>query len=258
MFDCAMTIDVEWAHPEVLADLCSLLDRHAVRATFFCTHPGIELGRHEGALHPNFRRCGDGMQNALRALGPGASETALQRRVLGQLSSWYPQARGVRAHSLFYDSSLLPLYAACGIAYDSSYCLFLKDNLAPAWKECAILELPVYYMDHLDLLQEATRFELANIPLALPGLKIFDFHPNLVYINAESTDHYAASKAVYGDPAALRRLRHGGRGVRSLFVELIETLSQRTDWLTLSELHAAWLAGHPYPYRTYVDAGAGS
>ena len=50
------TVDVEWAHPAVLQDVRDLFDMHGVRATFFCTHAGIDVGPHERGLHPNYRR----------------------------------------------------------------------------------------------------------------------------------------------------------------------------------------------------------
>ena len=43
----ALTVDVEWAHSDVLADIVRLFDEHEVKATFFCTHvviPGQERG----------------------------------------------------------------------------------------------------------------------------------------------------------------------------------------------------------------------
>lgn len=43
--ETVISIDVEWAHPEVLADVVRLLDEREIRATFFCTHEGIRLFR---------------------------------------------------------------------------------------------------------------------------------------------------------------------------------------------------------------------
>jgi len=35
-----LSVDEEWANPEVLADLRRLFDERGLRATFFCTQPG--------------------------------------------------------------------------------------------------------------------------------------------------------------------------------------------------------------------------
>jgi hypothetical protein len=61
MNDVVISIDVEWAHPEVQADVVRLLAERNLRATFFCTHAGISVPGHERALHPNFRRRGNSL-----------------------------------------------------------------------------------------------------------------------------------------------------------------------------------------------------
>ena len=63
------TVDVEWAHPAVLQDIRDLFDGHGVRATFFCTHGGIDVGPHERGLHPNYRGNGSTLKE-LRANQP--------------------------------------------------------------------------------------------------------------------------------------------------------------------------------------------
>src|ERR1700685_2467539 len=65
-----LSVDVEWAHDEVLADLVGLLDARGLKATFFCTHAGVSVAGHERALHPNFLRDGD----VLRRVGPVGAE----------------------------------------------------------------------------------------------------------------------------------------------------------------------------------------
>src|SRR4051812_40862134 len=68
-----LTVDVEWAHPVVLADLVSLFNEAGVAATFFVTHAGVELPGHERGLHPNFRRNGDSYRALLGSRPAGAS-----------------------------------------------------------------------------------------------------------------------------------------------------------------------------------------
>ena len=47
-----------------------------------------------------------------------------------------------------------------------------------------VLELPTYYIDHSDINAGYTNFEPSALGLDRPGLKVFDFHPNTVFINA--------------------------------------------------------------------------
>src|SRR5215470_17215033 len=147
------TVDVEWAADEVLADLRGLFDQYGVCATFFVTHAKVETPGHERGLHPNFRRNGD----TYRLLRERRGDTAL---------AFAPEAKGLRTHSLYYDSTLLPLYNRLGLEYDCSYNMPLVDGLRPFWKHHDIVEIPTYYGDHFDLTTGATGFDVSGLWLA--------------------------------------------------------------------------------------------
>lgn len=233
----AITVDTEWAHPVVLADLLAILDAYDVAATLFCTNPVDDHGRHELAIHPNFRRGGDATRAAVeRDPHAARNDVSLYRAVLADLRRAFPDAVGSRSHSLIYDSALLPELAAAGFRYDSTYMTPLR-SVEPFWKEHGILEIPIYYMDHVDLMTGATGFRLDRLGLDRPGLKVFDFHPNMVFIDARSESQYLESKASYHDPDRLRSFRGEGGGVRSLLVALLEHVrSENVPYVTLSEV----------------------
>jgi hypothetical protein len=237
--DVCVTIDVEWAHPDVLADVRALLDERSIAATFFCTHAGIDLPNHERALHPNFRRTGN---SALEGAPADllANDQAFYRHIMSTASAWYPDAVGVRAHSLIADSALLPIYRDFGLRYDSSYMLPLTPGLAPVARACGVVELPIYYMDHWDLSEKATGFTLDRLALSASGLKILDFHPNLIAINAASSADYEACRPHYHDPEWLRAHRRPGRGVRTLFLEVLDALAGRGRAARLGDVDADW------------------
>jgi hypothetical protein len=228
----------------VLADTVRLLDEHGVRATFFCTHAGIQVPGHERALHPNFRRRGDLLQDLRRRLGDEyvhAADNEVYRHVLDTTRAFCPEAKGVRAHSLYYDTQLLPLYRASGLQYDSSYSMLLVDGIRPFFKEHDILEVPIYYMDHLDLMERRTGCDVRQMQLARCGLKVFDFHPNMVYTNAPTCEFYERAKAFYRDPERLHAVRHPGRGVRSLLLELLAAIArQHLLTATLGDVNTLW------------------
>jgi hypothetical protein len=223
----ALTVDVEWAHPAVLADTVQLIESRGLRATFFCTHAGVEVPGHERALHPNFRRTGNTTvaPDVLRAAA--LDDLAFYRAALAAAQAWCPEARGVRAHSLISDSDLFPIYADAGLEYDSGCFLPLAPGLAPVWRGSGIVEMPLYYMDHWDVREQATGFAVDGLGLARPGLKVVTFHPNLVYLNA-ATPWLAAH-------------RNSGRGVRTLFLSLLDRLAGHQTPL-LSDVNAAWRA----------------
>lgn len=239
------TVDVEWAHPAILQDLRGLFDDFGVRATFFCTHGGIDVGPHERALHPNYRRNGSTVKELTARIGEHAAaridESTLYRHVLRTTLSFAPEARGVRSHSLFYDSLMIPLYREFGLEYDSSYQLPLTLDLRPIWKEYEVLELPIYFADHFELKTGATGFDITRLHLDCPGLKIINLHPNMVFLNAVSDDHYITTKAFYHDRQRLLEARFPGRGIRSMVLDLLEHVAKKKlPTSTLAEVSDAW------------------
>lgn len=244
-----LTFDVEWSTQGVIDDICSLLDERALKATFFVTHDGVHVGHHERGLHPNFRRNGE----TYRALATAAtcSDEVLYRHVVRRTHAFAPEALGARSHSLFFDSQLLPIYAAEGLQYDATLRLELEPNLRPFWKQFGILEIPTYYADYYDMVEQRTAFDVRSLELAAPGLKVMDFHPNLVYINAPSVAFYDATRPFYKDAGRLSAARYSGRGTRTLFVELIDAIAAHSvPTATMGEINAA--CQQVKPRRSYV------
>jgi Polysaccharide deacetylase len=240
-----LTCDVEWAAPPVLDDFRGLLDERGLKATFFCTHPGVDVGSHERGLHPNFRWSGDTLKELgiRNDKGERSDDTAIFRHVVATTKAFAPEAKGVRAHSLHYDSVLLPLYHEFGLEYDSSYQIPLVSRLRPFWKENDLLEMPIYFNDHFELKTSATGFDFKLLKLDQPGLKVMNFHPNVVFINAVSTAHYLESKTRYHDLERLRALRHPGRGSRTMLMELFDHIVDTgLPTATLGEINARWRA----------------
>ena len=82
-------------------------------------------------------------------------------------------------------------------------------------------------MDHIDLIHKMTDLRIESLRLDQGRLKVFDFHPNLVFINARSNDDYLASKPFYHDVERLAAMRQPGRGIRTLFFELLDFVAAR-------------------------------
>jgi peptidoglycan/xylan/chitin deacetylase (PgdA/CDA1 family) len=239
------TVDVEWAHPAVLNEMIALFDGYGVRATFFCTHAGVDVGAHERGLHPNYRRNGTTLKELAAGIGAARAafmdESDLYRHVLSTTLQFAPEAKGARSHSLFYDSLLIPLYREFGLEYDSSCQLPLSPGLRPIWKEYDVLELPIYFSDHFELKSGATGFDVALMHLDRPGLKIINLHPNMFYVNATSDEHYISTKSFYHDPDRLLHARQSRRGIRPMVIDLLEYIASRNcPTATLGEINAAW------------------
>lgn len=240
------TVDVEWAHSEIVDDLRILFDQHGVAATFFVTHAGVEVPGHERGIHPNFRRNGD----TYRAL-PDAynrSDDEVHHHIVSRTLSFAPEAKGVRAHSLYYDSTLLPLYRRLGIEYDCSYQMPLLEGLRPFWKHHDIVEIPTFYADHLDIIEGLSGFEPERLRLDRPGIKVLDFHPNIVFLNAATDAFYGSTKHAYHDPKQLRVLRNPGAGIRTLLLKTLEyVVSRRIPTATMGGINASWRVAQDRP-----------
>jgi hypothetical protein len=240
-----LSFDVEWAAPEVIADIVTALDERSLRATFFCTHEGIEVPGHERGIHPNFRRGGDTLAALELELGlpkfSTLSEQELFSLVINHTLKFCPEAQGVRTHSLFFELLILPAIKEAGLKYDSSYLLPFQPHLRPFDAMWNVTELPIYYMDHLDLVNGLTSFDLTELKADSQGMKIFNFHPQLFFLNSPDDAHYQKSKPNYNDAELLLKQRHKGKGVRNLTLDLLDHLAVRDDPpVTMLELANAW------------------
>lgn len=244
-----LTVDVEWAEPEVIEDLRALFNQHGVKATFFVTHAGVEVPGHERGIHPNFRRNGDTYRALRQRHGEATDrleETDVFEHVVATTIAFAPEAKGVRAHSLFYESTLMPIYKAHGIEYECSYLMPLVPNLRPFAKGSGLIGLATYYGDHNDIIECMTGLDVARLHLDRPGIKVFDFHPNIVFINANTNAHYLTSKAFYHDPDLLLRSRNNGRGVRTFLLDFLNEIARlRLPTATVGEVAAAWRSVTP-------------
>lgn len=232
-------VDVEWAVPAIVDDTRALFDEFGIKATFFVTHAGVAVPGHERGIHPNFRRSGD----TYRALADAGARTdaEVSEHVIATTLAFAPEAKGVRAHSLHFDSTLLPLYRRAGLEYECSYRVPLVPGLHPFWNQNEIVTIPSYFSDYFELLTGASCFDAERLGLDRDGIKVLDFHPTIIYTNVPSEAEYAARKAFYSDPARLLSSRHRGKGARTLFRDILEYVAgHRIPTLTLGELNAAW------------------
>jgi len=227
MTQIAITIDVEWAHPEVLAYVVNELDTRGLRATFFCTHAGIDVGQHERALHPNYRRQGNSLLRERPEILSVDCELALYEQITSATKAFCPEAIGLRSHHLFWETGLTAVSKRIGIRYTSNSFQPLIRDLKPTMIGRGLIDLPIYYMDHWDLTDSATSLQVADLRMDTAGLKVLDFHPNLIYINARSEAQYLESKQHYHEPEKLLRNRAYGRGIQTLFLELLDLLAAR-------------------------------
>ena len=218
----AISMDLDWASDEVLRDSLSLLQAAGARATFFLTHrPDVSLDGHETAIHPHFATLD--LEGHLR-----------ERLTL------FPGAVGTRSHALFDTYRLQTHYAQVGIRYQSNVVQYLQAGLRPYAISPWVTEVPIFFMDNIDILMRGSSgaSRIADLGLERPGLKVFDFHPIHVFLNTDSLERYEAAKPYQRDIERLSRMRNSsGYGVRDLFVSLLEHVKRSSgQWPLLSEV----------------------
>ena len=228
----SLTIDTDWAPDPLIEMTREYLDAAGTTATFFVTNETtVNFGRHEVALHPNI--------NGLLAEG---TPIAQQLVALKQL---FPNARGIRGHSLCNSTRYYPDLAQAGMVYESSHLQYGVHDLRPYWMIEGIVQLPMFFEDdlHMDLAARYghKRFSLEALDLMRGGLKIFDFHPVHLFLNTDDLSRYTSSKEHYHDPERLAAFRNtDSPGVRTFFGELLE-------WFTAHHIT-------PLPLGSIVDA----
>lgn len=187
----AVTFDVDWA-PDWAVDLCrELCNRYSRPATFFATHPSDILHdikaqpRLEVGIHPNFL--------------PGSSQGGNERDVLDYCLKIVPNAKSMRTHCLIQSSHLFFLVAHefPSIQTDVSIFLPLHENLSATdlyYSGKRLTRLPYFWEDDVFAEWPGWAWDVAPVR-ERRGMKIFDFHPILVALNAADLSGYRKLKA---------------------------------------------------------------
>ena len=216
--DVFLTCDTDWAPEFAIEYVLREVSRLGLKLTVFATGPSLVLQPApdwlEIGLHPDFTR-----RN-----GPWIAErfTALKEH--------YPQAAGMRSHRNFFGQNVAEAALAAGLSYDVSTLLF-NQSLVQAWVDQYGLTRFAYMWEdgiHLDM---GSDLNLEKIRLDVPGLKILNEHPVLIYLNSISDDHRRAVTRGYTDltmapRAHLDSARNRERGIGSLWLELLQLIAE--------------------------------
>ena len=217
-----LTIDIDWAHDEVIHDTADLLDQYKARATWFVTHetpalrrlennPSFELG-----IHPNFNWLLEGKGTN----GKNAEE------VVERLLSVVPDAKAVRSHSLVQGTPIMSIFADCHITHACNNFVPAAANIElKPWKAwTGLAEVPHLWADD-ECLSVGHLLPIDEL-IARRGLIVFDFHPIHVFLNSEANERYAGARPHLQDMAALNEHRNiAGSGSRDRLIQLLEVCS---------------------------------
>ncbi len=241
-----LTGDQDWAPEWALEAMLDLVAEERVPYHLFVTNPspavrraapppqGLTLG-----IHPNF----------LAGSTQGGSEDEVIDHCLGLV----PGATTFRTHAFCESSRILRRLAARGLRADSNLLSFLQPGLVPVVLGAAgILRFPVFLED--DVLLDWAAPDLALEPLLAllltPGLKILNFHPTFVALNAPSLAYYEERReALFASPRPQPEEPFAGRGVQSVLREIVRAVrAAGHEFTPFPDLVAGAQLDAPAPY----------
>ena len=211
------SLDIDWAPEEVIKDSLALFELYNIKCTLFSTHDSQVIKNSnknlfEVAIHPNFNNLIDGNAD-------GESAT----KIIEDLIEIYPDAKGVRSHSMTQSSKLLGLFKKKGLIYDSNQ--FLPYNWSIAPYECwtGIKRIPYNWEDDIHFIyKKSFKFDFEEIYDENKNF-IFDFHPVHIYLNTDSELTYNRAKKHYQNPSELKKFKNVNQlGTRDYLLNLLK------------------------------------
>lgn len=235
----SIVLDVDWAPNFVIDATVNLLTSMDVRASWFITHAcsAIERlkatgDRFELGIHPNFME--------------GSTQGSTPEDVISYCLEVVPDAASMRTHAYYQSSLLFELIGrTTKIQNDASIFMPLSHCL-PSTRYWAggryINRFPVFWEDDNELKKPASNLTFEPCLVESPGLKIFAFHPVLLYLNSNSIESYNLLKRKIGDFNGLDSeniqpfINSASRGVRNFLQDLSKFIHQSGKFALIKEL----------------------
>lgn len=218
---CLLTADIDWAPDFCVKYMLTALKKLNIPVTCFATHDSDELraaqehGVIEIGLHPDNTRP-----------EPGHGLT----KKIENLKNLYPEAVGLRCHRNFFGQNIAEMAVRSGILYDVSTFLWNQPFISGYKDQFGINRFSYFWEDGIQL-DTRTELSLSKVNFNTIGLKIFNIHPLLFYLNAISDDE--RRKAVKGitdltkvKEGYLSKFRNTGYGIKSFTLDLLLRLQE--------------------------------
>lgn len=214
-----ITFDTDHLSPKQVS---KFMDKYSIpgEATFFLWQPYHELnfGKHEVAPHP--------LVENLLSFPYDFQEFTKKLNI---------QFSGVRTHSCVYSHMVGIQLKELGVKYVSMNTLLHETTIKPYRHPWGIWEMPIYYMDNMDLCMKKNWQGNNHLPfsdkiienaiLHPDYLFVFDFHPLHIMLNTLSHDHYCNVKSkVINENYDPFELKMAGVGVESFFIKLLNRM----------------------------------
>ena len=210
-----LTFDIDWVADWILEETISILKAHQVKATFFATHESkllnsLDPKQFEIGLHPNFEKL-DGQ---------------IDFNTIRELKKLYPNAVGMRSHTLFFSSRLIPILTELDIKYESNIFLFQHEGLHTVTRAEELKSIPFNWSDdkHIEL---GYRFTTDNMPsFDNDGLNIFNFHPIHVFLNTKNQIQYNKSRSDFNSSELFKHKNGDDDGTKNMLISLCKSVEE--------------------------------
>lgn len=209
-----LTLDIDWAHDEVIRDSLQLVQNAHVETTWFLTHKTALLvdfeqdAKIEVGIHPNFN-----------PLLNGDSKVD-SSKVIADCLSMFPAAQSVRSHSLVQSERLVDQFREAGMTHISNLFIPYESGvqIKPFFLWDRMIVVPHFWQDNVAMKMNADFPGRADL---VSGLNIFDFHPIHIFLNTENLDRYERTRPFHQKPDELIKHRYEGYGTRNRLLELL-------------------------------------
>ena len=214
------TSDIDWAPDEIIEYMLDIFVSYQTKCTLFVTHPSDVLKKcnrdlFEIAIHPNF--------NPL--LNGNISDKSADS-ILDELMNWYPEARGVRSHSMTQNTPLLGKFLEKGLLYEANHFLpYQKIQPFKLWN--GLWRIPYNWEDDIHFAYQNS-FTEVGMTLNDDDLFVFDFHPIHVFLNTENEQRYQNAKEHYHNPTELKKIANQDTpGTEDMLIYLLKTIQNK-------------------------------
>lgn len=215
-----LSLDIDWAHDDILLDSIELIEGAGASATWYVTHetpllnrlrknPNFELG-----IHPNFNFLLEGDSRN----GRDAAE------VIDRMLEIVPEAKSVRSHSLTQSEKLLDLFASRGLTHvGNNYIPSMQNMRISPWRLWSgLVIVPHCFQDNVELRIKRNGFNLIR-----DGLVVWDFHPIHIFLNTENINRYESTRPWHRNSTELIKHRSENMsGTRMLLKQLLKDTKQ--------------------------------
>ncbi|HWY35584.1 MAG TPA: hypothetical protein VNX68_13135 [Nitrosopumilaceae archaeon] len=216
-----ITLDIDWAHDDVIRYAADIFSEHHIKVTWFVTHespvlnelrtnPLFELG-----IHPNY--------NPL-LLNGSYEKGKTAREILNGIMKIVPEASCVRSHSLTQNSILVDYYVESNFKSELNVLIPINSGIMvwPFLNSSGLTELPHIWEDDVHIEFKHDYKNSLSLIKGYEGLCILDFHPIHIFLNSSKPEHYNSARPFLKDFEKIKGcVNERSYGTRNFLKDLI-------------------------------------